>query len=224
MNIIIIGGGRIGKDLARLLSSEGNDVVIIEKEEKVAEQLAGELDVLVIKGDGTNLETLREANCATAQAFCAVTGDDNTNLIAAQVAKNAFSVQRIITRINDPRNEELFAVLGLGIESMFSATRTISTGIKNMVSGTKTLLSVAGDKAELIEIHVEDLSYAVGKGVKSILPKGCIPISVLRGINIMIPYKDILLLPGDRVTALVRTGSLREFTRLFSGRKLVQQP
>src|SRR5512137_670918 len=103
MFTIIVGCGRVGSELAKLLSSEGHDVVIIDKNESSFSRLGATFNGMVLVGNGFDLELLKRAGIEKADAFCAVTNGDNTNLVSAQVAKKIFSVPKVFARVYDPQ-------------------------------------------------------------------------------------------------------------------------
>ena len=121
MYVVIVGGGRVGRDIAELLLPEGHDVVILDTDEETCNLLTREYDALVIKGDGTDIEYLKEAGVNKADALLAVTGDDKVNLIVCQLAQKLFNVPKVVGRINDPKNEAVFSTLD--IKNTVSTTR-----------------------------------------------------------------------------------------------------
>ncbi|MEK7868403.1 MAG: NAD-binding protein, partial [Candidatus Omnitrophota bacterium] len=98
MHIIIAGCGRVGSELARLLSNEGHDVIIIDKNKSSFDRLRGTFNGVTLVGSGFDTGLLKQAGIEKADAFCAVTNGDNTNLISAQVAKKIFNVPKVIAR------------------------------------------------------------------------------------------------------------------------------
>ncbi|MFW6375728.1 MAG: NAD-binding protein [Thermoplasmatota archaeon] len=218
MYVVIIGGGRVGKDLARLLLPEGHDVVLMEKDEELAESLSKQFDALVIEGDGTDLEYLKDAGVNKADVMVAVTGDDKSNLIACQLANNIFKVPMVIGRVNDPKNENVFTKLG--VENTVSTTRASAMQIKNNIGDTKTILTLGGKEAELLEITVKDNSPITHKKIKNAgLPKGVIIADIMRGDRSIIPDGETILKPDDIVTMLVRMNVVNEVKKLFDEKK-----
>lgn len=115
MKICIIGGGKVGFYLAKSLLEHGHEPVVIERQQRYCEKLADTLDIPVICGDGTTLEALEAAGCAGCAAFVAVSGNDETNLIACQLAKKVFGLPKTVARVNNPRNTEVLRRLGVDI-------------------------------------------------------------------------------------------------------------
>jgi trk system potassium uptake protein TrkA len=117
MYVIIVGCGRVGSELAKLLSNEGHNVVVIDKNHSSFDRLGGTFNGLTFVGNGFDLGLLRQAGIEKADAFCAVTNGDNTNLISAQVAKKIFNVPKVIARVYDPQRAHIYTALGLDIIS-----------------------------------------------------------------------------------------------------------
>lgn len=113
MNIIIIGCGRVGAELARLMSQDGNSVTVIDQNAEAFSRLDDRITVQTIVGDGTDIETLKRAGIEEANGFAAVTNGDNRNIMAAQIAQHVFKVPRVVCRIYDPVREEAYTKLGL---------------------------------------------------------------------------------------------------------------
>src|SRR3989339_1496879 len=117
MYVIIVGCGRVGSELAKLLSSEGHNVVVIDKSPKSFDRLGRTFNGVTLVGNGFDVELLKSAGIAQADAFCSVTNGDNTNLVSAQVAKKIFKVPKVIARVYDPQRAHIYAALGLDIIS-----------------------------------------------------------------------------------------------------------
>lgn len=218
MYVVIIGGGRVGKDLAKLLFPEGHDVVMIERDERTAAQLSKEFDALVIEGDGTDLDYLKDAGLNKADVLVAVTGDDKTNLIACQLGENIFKVPTVIGRVNKPKNEGVFT--SLGIENTVSTTRASSIEIKNKLGNSRTILTVGEKDAQLLEFNVTEESPISHKKIKHAgLPKGVIIVDIMRGENSVIPDGNTQIKPDDIVTLLVRTGKIKQVKKMFKKKK-----
>ena len=218
MYVVIIGGGRVGKDLAKLLLPEGHDVVLMEKDERLAEQLSKEFDALIIEGDGTDLDYLKDAGLNKADVLVAVTGDDKSNLISCQLAKRMFKVPTVIGRVNKPKNEGVFS--SLGIENTVSTTRASSMQIKNNIGDSRTVLTVGERDAQLLEFNVTEESPVSHKKIKHAgLPKGAIIVDIVRGENSVIPDGNTQLKPDDIVTVLAGVNTVKQVKKLFEKKK-----
>ncbi len=113
MRVVIVGCGRVGAQLAGLLVADGHQVTVVDKDSGSFGQLGSDFPGELVQGTGIDEEVLLRAGVAEADAVVAVTSGDNTNVMAAQVAKEIFGVPRVICRINDPLREEIFRSLGL---------------------------------------------------------------------------------------------------------------
>ncbi|MDY6908005.1 MAG: TrkA family potassium uptake protein [Chloroflexota bacterium] len=133
MNVIIMGCGRVGAHLARLLEEEGHQVTILDTDHYSFRRLPAEFKGTALICDGTDEDSLRKAGIEQADAFVAVTQGDNRNVMAAQIAKYMFNVPKVVCRIYDPIRQELYRSLGL--EAMSPTTL-----------GVKVLREAIGDK------------------------------------------------------------------------------
>ena len=218
MYVVIVGGGRVGRDIAELLLPEGHDVVILDKNEEVCNHLTREYDALVIKGDGTDIEYLKEAGVNKADALLAVTGDDKVNLIVCQLAQKLFKVPKVVGRVNEPKNESVFA--SLGINQTVSTTRASALYIKNQITEERTVLTIAGGKAEILELEVKKHSPVANTKIKTAgFPKGVHVISILREDKSIFPTEETVIRPGDILTILSRIGTVAEVKQLINGKK-----
>jgi trk system potassium uptake protein TrkA len=113
MHIIIIGCGRVGSQLAQILSSEGHNVVIIDKNANSFKRLGPDFNGITITGVGFDPEILKRAGIERADALAAVTNGDNSNIMASEIAKKIYKVSRVITRIYDPLRADIYKKFGL---------------------------------------------------------------------------------------------------------------
>src|ERR687898_1194129 len=115
MYIIVVGGGQVGYYLTKTLLSEGYEVLLIERQPQKVEVFSEHFGSVVVAGDGAEASTLAAAGAARANVVIAVTGEDEDNLVICQVAKHKFHVERTIARVNNPKNEQLFRMLGIDV-------------------------------------------------------------------------------------------------------------
>jgi trk system potassium uptake protein TrkA len=206
MYIIIVGGGKVGYQLTKLLLSQGHEVMLIEKDRNKFASLVDELGDSILYGDGSTMETLTEAGANRAEAIVAVTGHDEDNLVICQLSKMMFFGPRTIARVNNPRNEETF--WGLGIDATVSATRLINALIQEQVKAHDVLiplLTIRGGDVEIVQTSLSPSSPVVNKKIKDlVLPKGTLFISINRGEEVIIPRGDTDLREDDQVLVLVR--------------------
>lgn len=203
MYIIIVGAGKVGYFLAKHLYQDGHTVVLIEKDKSLCQQLAKELELLIINGDGCDPRYLEEAGVSRADVVAAVTGDDEDNLIICQLAKERFSVRRTVGRVNDPKNERLFTELGVDVP--IDATAILAKIIEEEVSFADfvSLLSFKRGKLALVRVDLPKDSPLINKAIKDIvLPKDSVIVSIIRGQEVIIPKGDTILKVGDDIVAL----------------------
>ncbi len=218
MYIIVVGGGRVGYYLTRALLEEGHEVLIVEKDANTCEAINDELGSICVRGDGCEVATLAQAGTERADMLIAVTGDDEDNLVASQVAKHKFNVPRTMVRIRNPKNESLFKKLGVDVT--VSSTNIILEHIEERVltHPLTHLLAIENSGQEIVEIKIPPESTTVGKSVRELsLPPGSKLALVIRkeGEN-RIPTLNTILRAGDRVIALTTPeseGALRTTLR-----------
>ena len=164
MYIIIVGCGRVGSELSKLLSNEGHNVVVIDNTQASFDRLGGTFNGLTMVGNGFDLKLLKQVGIEKADAFCAVTNGDNTNLISAQVAKKIFKVPKVLARVYDPQRAHIYTALGLDI---ISGTILFAAMLRDKIieSRFSSYLIETGELG-VIEIDIDDKFK--GKRVKEI--------------------------------------------------------
>ena len=209
MFLIIIGGGKVGYYLARALSELKHKVTVIESNRELCLNIANttsNLDVNVINGDGTSINYLIDAEIEIADALIAVTGKDQDNLVACQIAKNKFNIKKTIARVNNPKNIKIFEKLG--VNAAVSSTASIVDIIERevFISGLKSLGTVGN--LSVNEIKLLPNYYSVNKQIKDLeFPKDCIIISIIRNNDVIIPGGSTKLLSGDEVITVSKKGT-----------------
>lgn len=203
IHIVISGGGKVGSFLARQLSEKGHNVVVIEKNEAICEKLATGSSMLVINGDACDYRYQEEARVNRADVFAAVTGDDDDNLVACQLAKTSFDVPRTVARVNNPKNERIFNLMGI---DAISSTTVIGHLIEEetTVGDIITLHILQKGKLAIVEVDVPvGGGSSCQKMIKDLgLPQGCVLVSIIRGDEVIIPHGEDMLQPGDSVIAV----------------------
>ncbi|HET9104985.1 MAG TPA: NAD-binding protein [Solirubrobacteraceae bacterium] len=217
MYAIIAGAGKVGWNLARELIAKDREVTLIESEHARYRTVAEELEHCAQYGDATELWVLERAGIKRADLVIAVTGDDEDNILICQVAKEKYGVERIVARVNNPRNLAHFKLLG--VQPAVSATDLILRLIEHEVPeyGLVQLLALEEEHLEIIELEVGEGSPAAGCTVADIpLPDGSLIISVLRGGAGFVPKGDSLINAGDQVLLILDPGLEGEITPRFA--------
>jgi trk system potassium uptake protein TrkA len=204
MYIIIVGGGRVGYYLARALLEERHEVLIIEQRASFCDIINEEMGSICVHGDGCEAATLAEVGTRRADMLVAVTGDDEDNLVACQVAKYKFNVPRTVARVRNPQNEHIFKKLGVDVP--VSATNIILEAIeKEVPTHPLTHLLTLSDKGlEIVEVRIPPKATTIGKAIREIdLPKGSqLALVVPRDRRPKVPTPSTVFREGDQVIAL----------------------
>jgi trk/ktr system potassium uptake protein len=218
MYILIAGAGKVGANLARVLLGDGkHEVTLIEQRRDRFERLELEFEHQVLLGDATELYVLERAGIARPpDVVAALTGDDEDNLIICQLAKEKYGVQNVIARVNDPRNQAHFDLLG--ISPTVSATRGLMALIEHEVPEHDLvhLLELRKENLEIVEVQIPPGAPAAGKSVEKLsLPEGSRLISIMRNGRSEIAVGSTELQPGDQVLAILQPGKEDELRRVL---------
>src|SRR5206468_4350901 len=182
MYVLIAGGGKVGSNLARTLLRARHEVTLIEQRNARFDTLEAELEHQVHKGDATELFTLEHAGIERPpDLVVAVTGDDEDNIVICQLSRDRYGVPNLIARVNDPRNQSYFDLLGIG--PTVSATAAIMGLIEHEVPehGLVHLLELRKENLEIVELTIDEHAKAKGRRVGALkLPEGARIISVVR--------------------------------------------
>ncbi len=212
MYVIIVGCGRVGAELAKLLSAEGHDVVVIDKSRDSFNRLGDSFNGLTMEGNGFNLALLKQSGIEKADAFCAVTNGDNTNLISAQVAKKIFCVPKVLARVYDPQRAHIYAALGLDI---ISGTMLFSAMLRDKIIESR-FSSYLIESKDLGVIEIEVKNSLVGKTIQDInIPGDFIVVAVRRMQGVIIPEPKTVLKNKDTLMGVVKVSSLKEVREKF---------
>jgi trk system potassium uptake protein TrkA len=204
MYLIVVGGGKVGVNLTRELEDQGHEVTLIERSRSRYTSIEQEFEHRVLYGDASELWVLERAGIVRADMVIAVTGDDEDNMLICQVAKEKYSVDRIIARVNNPRNRQHFDLLG--ISPVVSATGLILNLIEHEVPhhDLVRLLDLESEKIEIIELCIPEDSPVSGKRILEIeTPERTLLISVLREGTGFVPDAESVLQSGDNILAVL---------------------
>jgi len=199
--IILVGGGKVGFHLAKELVEANHEVLVIEIDPRTAAAIADDLGDIVMEGDGCEATVLEKAGTGRADMFLAVTGDDEDNLVACQVAKQRFNVARTVARINNPINEQLFQKLEVDIT--VSATSAIMAHIEPELPMHQLipLMRLKGSGFEMVEIRIPEDSRVANRPVRDIMLPYQSMIALIVGEDGVprIASGDTVIHPGDAV-------------------------
>lgn len=219
MYIIIIGGGKVGFYLAKALLDEGHEVLVVEKDLARTEFIRNELGSVCLRGDGSEVATLTEAGTGRANMFIAVTGEDDTNLVACQIAKHKFNVPRTIARISNPKNETIFKKLGIDVT--ISSTNIILEYIEQEVPTHPLthLLTIRDKGLEVVEVRIPAKSPTVGKMVSQLqLPPGSILALIIRQKEKpLVPAPDTTIQAEDQIIAVTAPETEEALRKVLRG-------
>lgn len=216
MFVVIVGGGKVGLNTARSLTHMGHEVIVVEQRRSRYDLLKSELEERLLFGDGTEIWVLETAGMARADLVVAVTGDDEDNVIISQIAKLKFGVPKVVARVNNPRNQVTFDLLGVD-STVCAATMMISMIQHELpVHQFVPLLSLRRENVELVEIEVSGDSPAANMAIKDMrLPDSVLVIAVLRQGKALLARGSEVMLPGDQVLCLLEPGKEKELIRAF---------
>ncbi len=222
MYIIIIGLGGIGQNLARIAVSEKHNVVVIDIDRKKCNDAVTKYDLISVNGDATSAAILDEAGISEADVLIATTGSDAVNLLAMLQAKEK-GVKNIRTIVNEPEHIEIFKQMGVTIHKNPDAI--VAEDIYNTMlrPNVNEFISVAGGKAEIVEIPIKDKMHAVGKKLAEIgLPPNVLVIAIERENDVIIPDENTVIQVGDAVLVFIRRNLFDRIFKLFSIGNLVK--
>ena len=219
MYVIVAGGGKVGSNVTRSLLEMGHEVTLVEQRPDRFARLEEEFGPVVIRGDATEIHVLERAGIARPpELVLAVTGDDEDNLVISQVAKEGYGVQKAIARVNNPRNQQHFDLLG--ITQTVCATTSILGLVEHEMPehGLVRLLELQKEGLVIAEVQVETDSPAAGKRAGGLeVPQGARLISVFRQGRMELVEPSMVMRPGDQVLAIVPHGAVTELRRALLG-------
>jgi len=222
MNVIIIGGGQVGSYIANLLLFNKYNVKIIDNREHIIEKLKRELPAeSVVFGNGTDPNILEAAGINKADVLVAVTGADETNLVASTLAKFEFGVPRVVGRVNNPKNAWLFNIQ-MGVDVNLNQADILGHMVIEEIDlrNIFTLLKLSMGSYSIIRTVVEDQSLAIGKAVKDLdFPTESRLILLSRDKNVILPVGDTIIEQGDVILALANDETKVKINEMFGSNK-----
>jgi trk system potassium uptake protein TrkA len=214
--VLIVGGGKVGLNLARSLIILGHEFIVTEQRRSRYNLLEAELEDHLLFGDGTEMWVLEKAGIARADLVVAVTGDDEDNVVIAQLAKLEYGVRKVVARVNNPRNQPTFDLLD--IDATICATTMMLSMIQHElpVHQFVPLLSMRRENLQVVEIEVSADSPAAYLGIDDVkLPSGVLVAAILRDGATLLPRGVKELRPGDQLLCLLPPGQEKALINLL---------
>jgi trk system potassium uptake protein len=216
MFVLIVGGGKVGLNTARQLIQLGHEVAVIEQRKTRYDLIVEELEESLVFGDGTEIWVLEKAGIARADMVVSVTGDDEDNVIIAQIAKMKFAVPKVVARVNNPFNQPMFDLLG--VEATVCATTTMLRLILHELPVHKfvPLFSLRRENLEIVELEVSENSPFANTYVQDIqLPEGVLLAAIIRAGHALPARASSEILPGDYVLCVLPPAKGKELIKVF---------
>jgi trk system potassium uptake protein TrkA len=213
MRYLIVGCGRVGSTLAKLLDADNNEVIVVDENPSAFKRLGQKFKGHVVVGTGIDYDVLKRAGAQSADGFIAVTNGDNRNVMAALIAQRMFGIKKVVARIYDPTRGMMYR--DLGIETVCPTT----VGAKMI---RDMLLEAPWDTLQSFDFgKVTSLTAVVrasdsGKRVSEFERPGRIRIAAVRtGKTVRVPGEDTIVSEGDEINAIVAPDAISEFAQMF---------
>lgn len=212
MKVTIVGGGKVGFYLAKTLLEHDHEITIIDRGKAVCKYLANALEIpTVICGDGTQIEVLERAGLRQSDAMICVTGADEVNLIACQLAKKMFYVSKTVAKVNNPKNAEVLKALG--VDNVINSTDSITSLLEREVDSTRIrqVLSLNHGEASLSELTLPEKYKLHGISLQKLgLPDKYNIVSISRQDTLIVPRGMTELHGGDILLVISDNTSLHD--------------
>lgn len=219
MKVLIVGGGKVGSDLAALLLASQHEVILIEERADVVARLQKDFAPgIVHQGSGTDPLLLEAVGIHQADVVAAVTGQDETNIVIATLARFAFAAPRVIARVNNPKNAWMFTSQ-MGVDVALNQADVMARLIAEEMSlgDMMTLLKLTKGQYALVEERVHGSAPAAGQALgKLTLPVDCALAAIIRRGALQIPHADFVLEADDEVLAVIHTEQAAALAALLS--------
>lgn len=219
MKVLIVGGGKVGSHLATLLIAGQHQVAIIEQRPEVLARLQHDLPKARLHlGSGTDPLLLEAAGIQQTDVVAAVTGQDETNIVVATLARFAFNAPRVIARINNPKNAWMFTSQ-MGVDVALNQANIMAHLIAEEMSvgDMMTLLKLTKGQYSLVEERVAATAPAAGKALRDLpLPADCSLTAIIRQGRLLLPRPDLVLAVDDEVLAVIHAEQTAALAALLS--------
>ncbi|MCL6471479.1 MAG: TrkA family potassium uptake protein [Firmicutes bacterium] len=221
MYVVIGGCGRVGAQLATMLSDDGHNVVVIDANPGSFRRLGASFNGLTVVGNGFDEQVLEKAGIKNADIFVAVTNLDNANIMAGQVAKKLFDVPKVISRVYYPDREKTYHKLGL---ETVCGTTLVARRIRNLVLGRELVSEVELDlNSQIIELKA--VPAIIGKRVADIEIAGEFrPAIIIREGKSIVVSADTKIAAGDLIIAAISSRAVEKLSKLYGVDIYVNEP
>lgn len=209
MRVAIAGAGKVGTYIAEDLKQAGHEVLLIEEDADLVARLRPTLDVEWFQGDACEVSSMHEAGLEQSDVVVAATGEDQVNLVVSLLAKQEFTVPRVVARVNHPKNQWLFNE-SWGVDVSVSTPHLLTALVEEAVSvgSLVRLLQFEGGEAGLVEVTLADDSPAAGRAVLDLqIPRDATIVAIVRAGHVVVPRGDTVVQPRDEVMVLVTPDS-----------------
>ena len=217
MKVLIVGAGRLGTQIARVLTAAGDDVSLIDIDDDRIAELEGHIAARLVAGDACEPAVLEDAGALTTDLLVAATGDDEDNLVISLLAKRQFAVRRVAARVNDTDNGWLFDHRW-GVDVAVPAATPLISLIEEATGSTDTVALLRLSKAgvNVIETAITPHSRAVGHALADItLPAGTVVAAVIRNGEPTVPSLNFQLQPGDELLVVSEAATEQDIHAAF---------
>ena len=221
MRVAIAGAGNVGRSIATELLGNGHQVLLIERESR-AMKMHSVPEADWLQADACELDSLVQARLQECDVVVAATGDDKVNLVVSLLAKTEFGVDRVVARVNHPKNEWLFNE-SWGVDVSVSSPRLLAAVVEEAVSvgDLVRLLTFRQGEANLVELTLADDAPIVGATVGSVdWPSDSALVAVLRDGRVLVPAPETALEGGDELLLVATTEVEAELRGLLGGHRL----
>lgn len=229
MRIVIAGAGEMGSHLAKMLSGNGHDITIVDKDPKALDDVGSLADIITIEGDSTAFATLRKASVRKCDLFIAVNHEENDNIVAATLAKQ-LGAKKSIARIDneeylEPNNKEIF--IEMGIDYLFYPEKVAASEVINLLGHTSTTeyVDFSSGKLSLVVFRLDPTSSLIGRKLSGFSEEEGLlayrTVAITRSGQTIIPRPDECFMDGDTVYVIARQDAVREVME-FSGQSSIE--
>jgi len=220
MYIIVVGAGRTGSKVIELATQDDHEVVVIEHDQGLAEEVSATYDCMVINADAASKEIMLEAGVQEADALISTTETDSVNLMISMLGKQ-YSVETLVSSINEPEHMELFGDLGVSIVESPHELNGQYLYYAVQRPAIRDFMAVGGG-GEIFELTVAEGAPIAGRSLidadsDGLLPQETIIVAIVRDGDLHIPGGESDIQPGDTVTIFAKNGPSDDITDAFTG-------